>query len=162
MPDPTQQQTLRALGDDGVRELVERYMDAMASGDVDAVVSMLAEDAAWSMPPLGTWYRGQQALRAFLEMGPLSGRFRWKHALASANAQPAIAAYTWHEDERCYRPFALDVLSAPRRRASRRSRRSSSAPPSPTAEGFEDYPNHPLDGWRIADYERFGLPARLD
>ncbi len=111
LPDASQQRTLRALGDDGLRELVERYMDAMASGDVDAVVSMLAEDAAWSMPPLGTWYRGHAALRTFLEMGPLSGRFAWRHVRTVANGQPAIGAYTWREEDRYYRPFALDVLS---------------------------------------------------
>ena len=37
-------------------------------------------------------------------------------ALASdrdtGNGQPAVAAYTWREDEDCYRPFALDVLSS--------------------------------------------------
>ena len=44
---------LRALGDQRLRELVEGYMDAMARGDVDAVVSLLAQDAVWSMPPLG-------------------------------------------------------------------------------------------------------------
>jgi RNA polymerase sigma-70 factor (ECF subfamily) len=161
LPDESQQQTLRALGDDGLRELVERYMDAMARGDVETIVSMLAEDAAWSMPPLGTWYRGHESLRAFLQMGPLSGRFAWKHALASANGQPAIGAYTWHEEDGCYRPFALDVLSI---RGGRIEQITSfifrSAEP-PREGGFEDYPSHALDAWRVADYERFGLAPRL-
>ena len=51
-PEQSQQATLRALGDERLRELVEGYMDAMQRGDVEAVVSLLAEDAAWSMPPL--------------------------------------------------------------------------------------------------------------
>ena len=42
LPDRSQQATLRALGDQRLREIVERYMDAMARGDVDAVVSLLA------------------------------------------------------------------------------------------------------------------------
>ena len=60
LPDRSQQATLRALGDQRLREVVEGYMDAMARGDVDAVVSLLAQDAVWSMPPLGAWYRGRR------------------------------------------------------------------------------------------------------
>jgi RNA polymerase sigma-70 factor (ECF subfamily) len=56
LPEQSQQATLRALGDERLSELVESYMDAMQRGDVDAVVSMLAEDAAWSMPPLASWF----------------------------------------------------------------------------------------------------------
>ena len=66
----------------GLRELVERYMDAMARGDVEAVVAMLAEDAAWSMPPLATWYRGHDALRRFLATG------RCRAPGAGATARP--------------------------------------------------------------------------
>lgn len=66
LPDRTQQATLRALGDQRLSEVVESYMDAMARGDVDAVVSLLAADAVWSMPPLGAWYRGVDAIAVFL------------------------------------------------------------------------------------------------
>src|SRR3954471_945015 len=76
LPERTQQATLRELGDDGVREIVERYIDAMGRSDGDAVVPMLAEDASWSMPPASTWYSGPR-LRRFLEVGPLSGTWRW-------------------------------------------------------------------------------------
>src|SRR5205807_8160837 len=58
LPDQSQQATARTLGDQQLGEIVERYMDAMQRGDVETVVSMLAEDAAWSMPPLASWYRG--------------------------------------------------------------------------------------------------------
>ena len=51
LPEHTQQATLRTLGDDEIRALVERYVDAWDRGDVDAVVSMLAEEATFSMPP---------------------------------------------------------------------------------------------------------------
>jgi len=73
---------------------------------------MLADDAAFSMPPLATWYRGLEDIRVFLADGPLSGAWRWRRIVTQANGQPAVAAYTWREDEDCYRPFALDVLSS--------------------------------------------------
>src|ERR671915_586716 len=108
LPEQSQQATLR---DDGLREVVENYMEAMQQGDVERVVSMLADDAAWSMPPLASWYRGIDDLRDFLHVGPLSGEWRWRHVPGRANGQPAIGAYTWHEDEQAYLPFALDVLT---------------------------------------------------
>ena len=57
LPEQSQQETLRSLGDDGLRELVDEYVEAWERGDVDAVVAMLTEDAAFSMPPLKTWFR---------------------------------------------------------------------------------------------------------
>jgi RNA polymerase sigma-70 factor, ECF subfamily len=163
LPDESQQQALQALGDDGLREIVEGYMDAMARGDVEAVVAMLAEDAAWSMPPLGTWYRGHEALRVFLEMGPLSGRFDWTHVAASANGQAAIGSYTWREDDGCYRPFALDVLTIGEGgRIDEITSFIFRSADEPESGGFEDYPSEPIEDWRLAGYERFGLPARIE
>src|SRR4051812_39396574 len=91
LPEQSQQATLRALGDDELQQLVESYMDAMQRGDVNAVVSMLAEDAAWSMPPLASWYGpGHEAVWGFLTLGPLSGEWRWRHLPTRVNGQPAV------------------------------------------------------------------------
>src|SRR5262245_41069451 len=72
LPKQSQQATLRALGDERVRDIVERYVEAWDRGDVEAVVSMLAQDAAFTMPPLRTWYRGRDAIAVFLAGWPLS------------------------------------------------------------------------------------------
>ena len=117
LPELSQQETLRALGDDGIRETVESFMDAMTRGDVDAVVALLAEDAAWSMPPMATWYRGE-ALAVWLGEWPLSGEWRWRHLPAHANGQPAVASYTWDEQRAVFRAFSLNVHSFPTRRSS--------------------------------------------
>src|SRR6185295_8939104 len=80
LPEQSQRATLRALGDARLREIVEDYMEAMQTGDVSRVVSMLAaEDAAWSMPPLASWYGGRAEIEVFLRRGPLSGDWRWRH-----------------------------------------------------------------------------------
>ena len=47
-----------------LREIVERYVEAWERGDVEAVVAMLAEDAAFSMPPLATWFGGARRSRS--------------------------------------------------------------------------------------------------
>jgi RNA polymerase sigma-70 factor (ECF subfamily) len=90
-PDRSQQETLRALGDDAVRDLVARYVDAWDRGDVDGVVAMLAEDAVFSMPPNTAWYRGREPIRAFLPRGPLSIRRRF--VPVRANGQLAFGTY---------------------------------------------------------------------
>jgi len=72
LPERSQQATLAQLGDDEIRALVERYVDAWNRGDVDAVVSMLAEEATFSMPPNTQWFRGREPIRDFLPTGPLS------------------------------------------------------------------------------------------
>src|SRR5207249_7862406 len=47
VPEQTQQATLRALGDEELRELVDRYVDAWERCDVEAFAAMLAEDATF-------------------------------------------------------------------------------------------------------------------
>src|SRR5437868_1355955 len=43
LPEQSQQATLRALGDERLREVVDGYVDAWQRGDVQAVVGMLTE-----------------------------------------------------------------------------------------------------------------------
>jgi len=109
LPEETQQATLRALGDEKLQELVESYMDAMGRGDVDAMIEMLAEDAAWSMPPLPTWYRGRDAISDFLAEHALT--VRWRHLPARANGQVAAACYAWDPLRGSYVASVLDVLT---------------------------------------------------
>ena len=87
LPERSQQETLRSLEDDQIRELVEGYVDAWERADVDAVVAMLAEDVSIAMPPTPTWFRGRAELDQFLRDRPLSGRLRWRGIPIRANGQ---------------------------------------------------------------------------
>jgi len=107
-PEQSQQRSLRVLGDDGVERLVSRYVRAWEDGDVDTIVTMLAEDARYSMPP-GPSYAGTAAIRAFLVAQPL--RLRWRFVPVRANGQVAFGTYAWDEDRRAYVASALDVLT---------------------------------------------------
>jgi RNA polymerase sigma-70 factor (ECF subfamily) len=117
LPEESQQATLRALGDEQLRALVERYADAWERGDVDGIVSMLAEEATLGMPPMATWYRGEDVV-VFLAEWAFSGRAygaegnrRVRVVPTRANGQPAIATYSWDEATRCHRPTVLQVLT---------------------------------------------------
>ena len=86
-------------------------MDAWERNDVETVMEMLAEDASFAMPPLASWFGGEESIRIFLAGWPLSGDVALAADPARANGQPALAFYAWDEDERRYLPFALNVLT---------------------------------------------------
>ncbi len=89
-PDRSQQATLRALGDDRLRDVVSRYVEAWETRDVDSMVAMLVEDATFAMPPHPNWFRGREAVVAFITG---AGRLELRSIVTSANGQPAIAWY---------------------------------------------------------------------
>src|SRR5207247_10943775 len=95
LPSQSQQQTVRLIGDDALSQLVERFVAAWEQDDVDAVVSMLAEDARLVMPPLPTWVSGREQVAVFLRAYPLSGARRWQMVPTSENGKPALATYSW-------------------------------------------------------------------
>jgi RNA polymerase sigma-70 factor (ECF subfamily) len=111
LPSHTQQETLRQIGDDELSQLVDRFLAAWERNDVDAVVSLLAEDARLVMPPLPTWVSGRAHVAAFLRAYPLSGVRRWRMVPTSANGQLALATYSWDEQTAAFMPHSLSVLT---------------------------------------------------
>lgn len=75
--------------------LLQSYVKAWESADVDALVALLLKDATLEMPPLPQWLQGAEAIGAsigqmlFSPAGP--GVFRL--VPTQANGQPAFAAY---------------------------------------------------------------------
>jgi RNA polymerase sigma-70 factor (ECF subfamily) len=99
LPERSQQETLRALGDEHVRQLTERFVEAWEQADVDAILSLLADDATIAMPPRPSWYRGHEAIGAFLSGWPLSRERRWRLAPTRANGQLAFVSYGTPPDD---------------------------------------------------------------
>jgi RNA polymerase sigma-70 factor (ECF subfamily) len=163
LPEQSQQQTLRELGDDRVSELVTEYMEAWERTDVDKVVEMLSEDAAFSMPPLGTWFRGEE-IEAFLRYSPMSGDWRWKPRRVRANGQEALAFYAWDDDQKAYMPFALNVLAFEGERISDVTAFLITSPPEEDdREAIMRMPERDVDERALeVAFEVFGLPDRLD
>jgi RNA polymerase sigma-70 factor (ECF subfamily) len=163
LPEQSQQATLRALGDERLTEIVDGYVDAWQRGDVDAVVAMLAEDATFAMPPLRTWYRGRDAITAFLAGWPLSGLWRWRTLRVRANGQAALAFYSWDPQEQAYRRFALNVLTLRGELISDVTAFLTRSTEDPDRRVLARLPEQPADPrTTTAAFERFGLPERLD
>lgn len=162
LPEQSQQQTLRSLGDDRVRELVESYMEAWERCDVDKVVSMLAEDAAFTMPPLGTWFGGRDEIEAFLRLSPMSGDWEWKPLRVRANGQEALAFYAWTPGDDAYTRFALNVLTFRGEQIAEVDAFIARTPETPDRETVLRMPEQPVDELAMdAAFERLGLPERL-
>jgi RNA polymerase sigma-70 factor (ECF subfamily) len=109
LPSQSQQAALRALGDNGIREVVERYVDAWERGDVEAILRLLADDATFTMPPLPTWYRGREAISSFLTRYALQDE--WRLVPTRANGQLAFGCYAWDGARESYAALSLDVLT---------------------------------------------------
>jgi RNA polymerase sigma-70 factor (ECF subfamily) len=163
LPDQSQQATLRTLGDDDLRDIVDGYVDAWVRGDVDAVVAMLTEDAVFAMPPLATWFGGREAIKTFLAGWPMSGAWRWQAVQTRANGQPALAFYSWDEQEKAFLPFALNVLTFSGTQVDAVTAFIIRSTEDPDREVIARLPEQPADERRLAAaFENFGLPNRLD
>ncbi|MEV6768388.1 nuclear transport factor 2 family protein [Nocardia sp. NPDC051030] len=91
------------------RALLDRYVTAFETADVDQLVAVLTEDARWEMPPIATWFEGRDTILAFLAkqmrvIGPA------QLIPTSANGQPAFAMYI-RDPDGARRPHALHVLT---------------------------------------------------
>src|SRR3954462_15484387 len=162
VPEQSQQETLRALGDDEVGELVARYVDAWEKQDVEAFAAMLAEDATFAMPPLASWYQGREGIARWAEDWSL-GAWRWKAIVTRANGQPALAFYIWDEGEQTYMPFALNVLTFRGRLVSDVVAFVSRALSDEELENYARWPDLAADPDRLrGPFGPFGRPPRLD
>ncbi|HLS74375.1 MAG TPA: sigma-70 family RNA polymerase sigma factor [Actinomycetaceae bacterium] len=88
--------------------LLGKYVAAFEAYDVDRLVSLLAEDATFSMPPFELWLRGSEQIERWWR-GPGQICRNSRTRLTSANAQPATAVYHDVGGGR-WEPFALHVL----------------------------------------------------
>ena len=73
-------------------DLLDRYVDAFHRYDVDALVSLLREDATMSMPPYAFWLQGPESIKAWLlgRGAPCRGS---RLLRTEASGMPAFAQY---------------------------------------------------------------------
>ena len=163
LPEQSQQETLRSLGDEKIKEIVEQYAEAWERNDVDTVVSMLAEDAAFTMPPMARWFQGLDGIRGFLSRWSMLPDWGWRSIPTIANGQPALAFYSWDKEVGARVPFAVNVLTFQGEKIKEVDAFILRASDDPDPQVQARTPEQPADYEKLARaYERFGLPARLD
>src|SRR4249919_526339 len=92
------------------QELLRRYVEAFERYDMDALTSLIVEDATQSMPPFDLWLAGRDDILAWW-VGPGNGcRGSRVIAVESANGAPAFGQYKPAESGQGYEPWALQVL----------------------------------------------------
>lgn len=95
------------------RQLLERYVRAWESADLQGLIALLKEEATFPMPPLPDWYRGRRAIGTFLANTALRGEAhgRWRLKPTRANGQPAFGLYRRDAPDGEHAAFALQVLT---------------------------------------------------
>jgi len=122
------------------RELLQRYVDAFQRYDIQALTSLIREDASQSMPPFDMWLAGRDDILSWW-FGPGIGcRGSRLVPVPGANGSVAFGQYKPSESGSGHDPWALQVLEL--------------------APGGIAELTFFLDTERI--FPLFGLPAHLD
>jgi RNA polymerase sigma-70 factor, ECF subfamily len=96
--------------DEADAELLSRYVEAFERYDMDALTSLVQEDAVQSMPPYDLWLHGRDDIFAWW-VGPGIGcRGSRVIPAPSANGAPAFGQYKPSPTGEGYEPWALQVL----------------------------------------------------
>lgn len=92
--------------------LLARYVAAWETADSAALIAVLREDVALTMPPLPVWFGGHADVKAFLDgfLFQSADPFKVKLEAVRFNGSPAFATYQMDESG-VYRAAALQILT---------------------------------------------------
>ena len=92
--------------------LLARYVAAWETADSAALIAVLREDVALTMPPLPVWFGGHADVKAFLDgfLFQSTDPFKVKLEAVRFNGSPAFATYQMDESG-VYRTAALQILT---------------------------------------------------
>jgi RNA polymerase sigma-70 factor, ECF subfamily len=102
--------SIREPADRAVRDLLARYAAAFETADVAALTALLREDAVLEMPPQPSWFAGRDQIGRFMAARVLRRPGDFRLIPASANGQPALAAYL-RDPDGVLRAHAIQVLT---------------------------------------------------
>jgi RNA polymerase sigma-70 factor, ECF subfamily len=94
--------------DEEQQALLARYIEAFERYDLDSLVSLLHEDATWSMPPYTLWMQSHDEIQRWM-LGPGSGCRGSRLVPTVANGLPAFGQYRPSPDGG-WEPWALQVI----------------------------------------------------
>jgi RNA polymerase sigma-70 factor (ECF subfamily) len=121
-------------------ELLDRYVNAFEAYDMEALTSLIHEDATQSMPPFDLWLRGRDDIFEWWYGPGIGCQGSRVIPTVAANGSPAFGQYKPSETGSGFEPWALQVLEL--------------------SDGRIVELTFFLDTDRV--FPLFGLPARLD
>jgi RNA polymerase sigma-70 factor (ECF subfamily) len=95
--------------DDEHKALLDRYVTAFESYDLESLTSLLHEDATWNMPPFDLWLQTHEDIVKWC-LGPGIGCRGSRLLATTANGSPAFAQYKPNPDGAGHVPWSLQVL----------------------------------------------------
>lgn len=92
--------------------LLAQYVAAWETADSAALIAVMREDVALTMPPLPVWYGGHADVKKFLDgyLFKSSDPFKVKLVAVRANGSPAFAVYQM-DGQGIYRAAAIQILT---------------------------------------------------
>lgn len=99
--------------DAATQALLDRYLHAWETEDVDGLVALMKEDATFTMPPSPSWYQGREAIRAQIATHGLAPELqhRWFFLPTGSNGGPAFAVYRATYVSGPAQAFGIQVLT---------------------------------------------------
>jgi RNA polymerase sigma-70 factor (ECF subfamily) len=92
--------------------LLAQYVAAWETADSAALIAVLREDVALTMPPLPVWFRGHADVKKFLDgyLFKSADPFKVRLVAVRANGSPAFAVYQM-DGQGIYRAAAIQILT---------------------------------------------------
>jgi len=108
----TERKTRPSRLNEQVSALLARYVAAWETADSSALIAVLREDVALTMPPLPVWFGGHADIQTFLNgyLFKSFDSFRVRLVTVRANGSPAFAVYQM-DQEGIYRAAAIHILT---------------------------------------------------
>ena len=121
------------------RELLDKWVKAFESYDVEAIKSLMTEDVVWEMPPFAAWFQGVTDVGRLITVGCPAERAGDQVMIpVESNGQPGFALYMRDKETGQHRAFQIQVLTL-------------------TAAGVA----HAVAFFDLSLFEAFGLPELL-
>ena len=108
--DPDADVPLEPLDDPHTRQLLEDYVEAFETYDVDRIISLLKSDAVWEMPPYTALVSGVEAIHQLISnYCPAAAPGDQRMIPVMANGRPAFGLYMRGDDD-VHRAFHIQQL----------------------------------------------------
>jgi RNA polymerase sigma-70 factor (TIGR02960 family) len=100
-----------AAGSEEEQALAAKLTAAYESGDVDALVTLMTEDAWLRMPPASLEYQGKELVGTFFKVVAFRNGRRYRITPTRANGQLAYGLYVCDQDSTVANAFGLMVIT---------------------------------------------------